>query len=88
MNSPDETLEEGPQLLLQSPGGHQEDKLFTGTRQKVGGIMHTRRYDSLVGACGLEPGFQRPHHPAGDKVDTAQSPPVHHTEEWLQQVLC
>lgn len=88
MNSPDETLEEGPQLLLQSPGGHQEDKLSIGTRQKVGCSMHTRRYDSIVGAYGLEPGFQRLHHRPGNKVYTVQSPPVNHTEECLLQVLC
>lgn len=88
VTSPDETLEEGPQLLLQSPGGHQEDKLSMGTRQKVGSSMHIRRNDSIVHACGLEPVFQRLHHRPGDKVYTVQSPPVTHPEECPQQVLC
>lgn len=69
VTSPDETLEEGAQLLLLSPGGHQEDKLSTGTRQKVGHSMHICRY-----ACGLEPVFQRLHQRPGDKVCTLQSP--------------
>uniref|UniRef100_A0A8C4HIS0 T-lymphoma invasion and metastasis-inducing protein 1 n=1 Tax=Dicentrarchus labrax TaxID=13489 RepID=A0A8C4HIS0_DICLA len=34
VNSPDESLEEGPLLSLQSPGGHQEDKTYMGTGQK------------------------------------------------------
>ncbi|KAG7999728.1 T-lymphoma invasion and metastasis-inducing protein 1, partial [Nibea albiflora] len=34
VNSPDESLEEGPRLILQSPRGHQEDKTCTGTGQK------------------------------------------------------
>lgn len=88
VNSPDETLEEGPQLLLQSPGGHQEDQLSTGTRQKVGCRVHIRRYDSFVRACGAEPAFQRLHHRPGDKLYTVQSPPVTHPEECFQQVLC
>lgn len=36
VNSPDESLEEGARLTLQSPGGHQEDKTCVGTGQKVG----------------------------------------------------
>lgn len=86
VNSPDETLEEGPQLLLQSPGGHQEDKLSMGTRQKVGCSMHIRRYDRVVRACGLGAVFHRLHHRPGDKLYTVQSPSVNHTEECLQQV--
>ncbi|TNM84823.1 hypothetical protein fugu_009001 [Takifugu bimaculatus] len=34
LTSPDETLEEGPQLLLQSPAGPQEGKISVGTAQK------------------------------------------------------
>ncbi|KAM9348065.1 rho guanine nucleotide exchange factor TIAM1-like [Symphorus nematophorus] len=34
VNSVDESLEEGPRLILQSPGGHQEDKACIGTSQK------------------------------------------------------
>ncbi|XP_041807857.1 T-lymphoma invasion and metastasis-inducing protein 1-like isoform X1 [Chelmon rostratus] len=34
VNSPDDSLEEGPRLILQSPGGHQEDKTCTGTGQR------------------------------------------------------
>ncbi|TMS13717.1 T-lymphoma invasion and metastasis-inducing protein 1, partial [Larimichthys crocea] len=34
VTSPDESLEEGPRLILQSPRGHQEDKTCTGTGQK------------------------------------------------------
>lgn len=73
VTSPDDTLEEGAQLLLQSPGGHQEDKLSMGTRQKVGHSMHICRY-----ACGFEPVSQRLHHRPGDKVWTLQSPPGNH----------
>lgn len=40
VNSPDESLEEGP-----SPGGHQEDKTFTGTGQKVGRGMQKRNFE-------------------------------------------
>lgn len=80
VNSPDETLEEGPQLLLQSPGA-QEDKLSMGTRQKVGCSMHIRRYDSIVRAGELEQVFQRLHHRPGDKLYSVQSPPVNHPEE-------
>lgn len=65
VTSPDETLEEGAQLLLQSPGGHQEDNLSMGTRQKVGHSMHICRH-----ACGLEPVLQRLHHRPGDEVFT------------------
>lgn len=53
VNSPDETLEEGPQLLLQSPGGPQEDQLSIGTRQKVGCSTRIGGYDCIV--CGFEP---------------------------------
>lgn len=45
VNSPDETLEEGPHLLLQSPGGHQEDRSCAGTGQRVGHEMQMRNFD-------------------------------------------
>lgn len=48
LTSPDETMEEGPRLLLQSPAGHQEGKITVGTAQKVGCIKHGHRYDTTV----------------------------------------
>lgn len=36
VNSPDASLEEGPQPILQSPRGQQEDKTCMGTGQRVG----------------------------------------------------
>lgn len=45
VNSPDESLEEGPQLILQSPGGHQEDKTCMGTGQRVGYGMQIHNFD-------------------------------------------
>lgn len=59
VNSPNETMEEGPQLPLQSPGGHQEDKISMGTGQKVGCTMYTHRYDYIVCAWGSELVFQQ-----------------------------
>lgn len=48
LTSPDETMEEGPRLRLQSPAGHQEGKITVGTAQKVGCIKHGRRCDNIV----------------------------------------
>lgn len=48
LTSPDETMEEGPQLLLQSPAGHQGGKTSVGTALKVGCVKHGHRYDSIV----------------------------------------
>lgn len=43
VDSQDDTLGEGPQLKQQSPGGHQEDRSFMGTGQKVGSNTSTYR---------------------------------------------
>lgn len=48
LTSPDETMEEGPQLLLQSPAGPQAGTTSGGTAQKVGCIQHGRRYDDIL----------------------------------------
>lgn len=45
VNSPDESLEEGPRLVLQSPGGLQEDKAGVGTGQRVGFDVPTHNFD-------------------------------------------
>lgn len=45
VTSPDESLEEGPRLTLQSTRGHQEDKTCMGTGQKVGYVMQSHSFD-------------------------------------------
>lgn len=45
VNSPDESLEEGSLLTLQSRGGHQEDKTCMGSGQKVGYGMQRHSFD-------------------------------------------
>lgn len=44
VNTPDDSLEEGPQLILQSPAGHQEDKTCMGTGQRVGYSMQIHSF--------------------------------------------
>lgn len=48
LTGPDETLEEGPQLLLQSPAGHQEGRISVGAAPKVGRVKHGLRYGNIV----------------------------------------
>lgn len=45
VHSPDGSLEEGPRLILQSPGGPQEDKAGAGTGQRVRLDVPTRNFD-------------------------------------------
>ena len=45
VNSPDESMEEGHRVILQSPGGHLEDKTFMGTGQKVGHCRQRGNFD-------------------------------------------
>ena len=45
VNSPDESMEEGHRVILQSPGGHLEDKTCMGTGQKVGHCRQRGNFD-------------------------------------------
>lgn len=53
VESPDESLVEGPRLTQQSPGDHQEDKTCTGAGQKV-------RYDLQRYNFGLVCTYNKP----------------------------
>lgn len=80
VTSPDEAVEEEPQLLLRSPAGHQEGKISVGTGHKVGWSGTGRAYDRMVCACGSQLVFPR-------LKELWDVPFKVHPDECAQQVL-